>query len=109
WISERKDVLSGCFFMLTLLAYASYASCPDKNRKTAPYWLVLFCFALGLACKPMLVTVPFVLLLLDYWPLCRFDGGRVTLSRLKSLVIEKFPLLFLAGASCAITFIAQKN
>ena len=71
WISERKDVLSAVFFMLTLGAYTHYARAPSIRR----YLLVAFVFALGLMSKPMLVTVPFVLLLLDYWPLERFDAG----------------------------------
>ena len=88
WVSERKDVLSGLFFMLTLWAYARYAQCVTSdmcqvtrtNTISSPvtchpsrfYWLALLFFALGLMSKPMLVTVPFVLLLLDWWPLQRF-------------------------------------
>ena len=72
WISERKDVLSGVFFMLTLLAYAAYVR--SGRDRTRNYTLVLICFALGLMCKPTLVTLPFVLLLLDYWPLGRWQG-----------------------------------
>src|SRR5436190_9832406 len=69
WISERKDVLSGVFFMLTLWAYACYA----RSNRFSPgrYTTVVFLFAVGLMCKPSLVTLPFVLLLLDYWPLRR--------------------------------------
>src|SRR6202035_4066175 len=70
WISERKDVLSAVFFMLTLGAYIRYAHRPSVTS----YLLVLLLFALGLMSKPMLVTVPFVLLLLDYWPLGRTRG-----------------------------------
>ena len=94
WIAERKDVLSGFFFMLTLLFYARYAGkeeCRMKseemggNRRGSPlvtrhsplnYGLALFFFALGLMSKPMLVTLPFVLLLLDYWPLGRVSGDK---------------------------------
>ncbi|PYJ43549.1 MAG: hypothetical protein DME86_02660, partial [Verrucomicrobia bacterium] len=68
WISERKDVLSAVFFMLTLSAYTRYV----HTSSFTSYLLVLLWFALGLMSKPMLVTVPFVLLLLDYWPLRRF-------------------------------------
>src|SRR5436190_19105904 len=70
WVAERKDVLSGVFFMLTLWAYARYVrtSRPSSGR----YMIALVFFALGLMCKPTLVTLPFVLLLLDYWPLRRF-------------------------------------
>jgi hypothetical protein len=72
WISERKDVLSGLFFMLTLAAYVRYATRPFRG---SPYLLVVFVYALGLLAKPMLVSVPFVLLLLDYWPLGWLGGG----------------------------------
>src|SRR5881227_556777 len=68
WVSERKDVLSAVFFMLTLAAYARYT----RRSSIANYLLMTFFFALGLMSKPMLVTLPFVLLLLDYWPLARF-------------------------------------
>src|SRR5512133_1300849 len=72
WIAERKDVLSAVFFMLTLAAYARYARAPS-----APcYLLVALFFAFGLMSKPMLVTLPFVLLLLDYWPLDRFGAHK---------------------------------
>jgi tetratricopeptide (TPR) repeat protein len=99
WISERKDVLSTLFWMLTLLAYASYASRP----RAGPYLLVVLLFCLGLLAKPMLVTLPFVLLLLDYWPLRRFlaDPSR--------LVVEKLPLFVLAGAAAAVTYVAQER
>ena len=73
WVSERKDVLSGLFFGLTLWAYAGYARRPFSWPR---YAAVVVLFALGLLCKPMLVTLPFVLLLLDYWPLGRMEGGR---------------------------------
>ena len=68
WVAERRDMLSGLFFMLTLWRYALYAERPSLAR----YLAVAGCLALGLMSKPMLVTVPFVLLLLDYWPLDRF-------------------------------------
>src|SRR6188472_1896561 len=72
WVAERKDVLSGVFFMLTLLAYVHYARAPSLRR----YLMVAFVFALGLMSKPMLVTMPFVLFVLDYWPLNRIRGER---------------------------------
>ncbi|HXX41114.1 MAG TPA: hypothetical protein VEI58_02485, partial [Chthoniobacterales bacterium] len=72
WISERKDVLSGVFFMLTLGAYVRYARAPSIGRYVTMAILLL----LGLMSKPMLVTTPFVLLLLDYWPLCRVSDAR---------------------------------
>ena len=70
WVAERKDTLSGLFFMLTLWAYVRYVRHPASLPR---YLMVLLLFALGLMAKPMLVTVPFVLLLLDYWPLNRFS------------------------------------
>ena len=79
WVSERKDVLSGVFFGLTLLTYADYAHGLGKDRHSfRRYLTVAFFFALGLMCKPTLVTLPFVLLLLDYWPLRRWPGARST-------------------------------
>jgi tetratricopeptide (TPR) repeat protein len=108
WVSERKDVLSTFFFFLTLLAYHLYV----RSRQTAAgsnarrnYALALVCFALGLMSKPMLVTLPFVLLLLDYWPL-----GRLTAkSNLSSLVLEKLPFFVLSAISSIITFVVQRE
>jgi tetratricopeptide (TPR) repeat protein len=97
WVSERKDVLSGLFFMLTVGAYARYARLPWS---AARYGLVVLLFAIGLLCKPMLVTLPLVLLLLDYWPLRRAESAR-------RLVLEKLPLLALSAASCVVTVFAQ--
>ena len=77
WVSERKDVLSGVLFLLTLAAYVRYARAPSPGR----YFIVALIFTLGLMSKPMLVTVPFVLLLLDYWPLRRFDKAPLLKSR----------------------------
>jgi len=110
WISERKDVLSGFFFMLTLLMYARYAE-QSKIQNPKPmvyYGLTLVFFAMGLMSKPMVVTLPFVLLLLDYWPLQRFTNHD---SRFKlwPLVREKIPLFLLAGISCGVVFVAQKS
>ncbi len=97
WVAERKDVLSGLFFMLTIGAYVRYAQSP---RSWGRYGLVVLLFALGLMCKPMLVTLPLVLLLLDYWPLQRAEpAGR--------LLMEKLPLLALSAASCVAAFLAQ--
>jgi protein O-mannosyl-transferase len=132
WVAERKDVLSGLFFMLTLAAYLGYVRRPFSPTR---YLLVIVFFTLGLMAKPMLVTLPFVLLLLDYWPL-----GRMTLNvsrtlRVRSqhaecveylgpsrhtecagylhssfnLMLEKVPLLVLAVASCAVTLWAQSS
>jgi protein O-mannosyl-transferase len=97
WLAERKDVLSGLFFMLTIGAYVRYARRPWS---LARHGLVVLLFAMGLMCKPMLVTLPVVLLLLDYWPLQRTESeGR--------LVLEKLPLLALSAASCVVTLLAQ--
>jgi Flp pilus assembly protein TadD len=92
WISERKDVLSGVFWMLTLIAYAGWVRSPGPWRRAG----VVAAFACGLMAKPMLVTLPFVLLLLDAWPLGRLSQGL-------ALIREKWPLFLLSAASVAIT------
>jgi len=99
WVAERKDVLSGFFFMLTIWAYTSYARHEKSPRR---YGLVALSFAMGLLCKPMLVTLPLVLLLLDYWPLQRREP-------LRRLALEKLPLLALSAASGVTTLLAQKG
>src|SRR5947207_9978697 len=108
WVAERKDVLSGLFFVLTLWAYARYTRHPSAAR----YILILFLFSFGLMSKPMLVTLPFVLLLLDYWPLDRVGAGRdrgePTPSTPQKLLLEKLPLLGLVAASSVVTLFAQK-
>jgi tetratricopeptide (TPR) repeat protein len=162
WISERKDVLSAFFFLLTLGAYARYVECrrqnaegrmgqPDADAKhqasrftfhvsrfkrvpaSAWYLLALVCFALGLMSKPMLVTLPFVLLLLDFWPLRRMqraEGERQNHAALAAphiprrsrqssiadgqsqillLLLEKVPFFLLAAASSVVTFIVQRK
>src|SRR6202047_5254442 len=81
WVAERKDVLSGVFFMLTLAGYLRYVRKPSLGS----YLLVVLAFALGLMSKPMLVTLPFVLLLLDYWPLGRFTEQTSAASNRTSL------------------------
>ena len=133
WISERKEVLSSFFFMLTVLAYARYAQGRGAPREPpispsaegsrtglpqprllasfAPWYLgALLLFALGLLSKPMLVTTPFVLLLLDYWPLQRIGHDptfrKETLTR---LFAEKIPFLVLSIASCVVTFQVQQQ
>jgi tetratricopeptide (TPR) repeat protein len=120
WISARKDVLSGLFFMLTLAAYIRYVRYSFSLMR---YSAVLLCFAFGLMSKPMLVTLPFVLLLLDYWPLGRLISGPIpavaaplaqrsaatgqyTISR---LIIEKIPLFMLSAVFCVITVIMQEK
>jgi protein O-mannosyl-transferase len=120
WISERKDVLSGLFAMLTLWAYAGWA----RRRTPWRYALVLACFALGLAAKSMLVTLPFVLLLLDCWPLRRMAGvpaaglapegaGRAIAPApamsFVALLLEKAPLLALSAFVSVVTLVAQRS
>ena len=104
WVSERKDVLAGFFFVLTLGAYARYAQRPSLAR----YAAVLLAFALGLLCKNTLVTLPFVLLLLDYWPLRR-TAPTSGPQRWRSLVEEKVPLLMLTIASCIATALVPET
>jgi tetratricopeptide (TPR) repeat protein len=108
WITERKDVLSGLFWMITLAAYAWYCRKPARLR----YLAVLVSFVLGLMAKPMLVTLPFVLALLDYWPLARFrgvrDAGPAARKKLIArLVVEKAPLLVVASGFSLLTVYAQ--
>jgi tetratricopeptide (TPR) repeat protein len=106
WIAERKDVLSGLFFMLTLAAYARYAQAPSTLR----YLLVVLFFACGLMSKPMLVTLPFVLLLLDYWPLGRIESRKSEVgSRLRRLITEKVPMFSLSICSCIVTLFTQRQ
>ena len=121
WVAERKDVLSTFFWMLTVLAYVNYARVPKSKN----YLLVLAFCSLGLMAKPMLVTLPFILLLLDYWPLKRLQfkpvvglaeskTGRATESGgdelpLGRLIVEKVPLFILAGISSVVTLWAQQR
>lgn len=110
WVAERKDVLSGLLFMLTIGAYVRYARCPWSPAR---YALVVLLLALGLMCKSMLVTLPLVLLLLDYWPLNRIAAGpgqRNDIFQIpRRLILEKIPLLALAAASGVATLVAQKG
>jgi tetratricopeptide (TPR) repeat protein len=100
WVSERKDVLSALFWILTMAAYLRYV------RYTSIKWylLTLLLFAMGLMAKPMLVTLPFVLLLLDYWPLDRFKVNGTA-----RLIREKIPFLVLSAVSSVITFLVQQS
>jgi hypothetical protein len=143
WVAERKDVLSTFFGFLSLLAYAKYvsasnpnlnlnlhadsnppppgsASAPNASRFHLPspifYLLSLFFLALGLMSKPMLVTWPFVMLLLDFWPLrrlgigeLRVEGSAKTRASILRLVTEKIPFFALSLASCVLTFLAQRQ
>ena len=128
WVAERKDVLSGCFGLLALMAYVRYADLQSlKSKVQSPkseaggawsggqwslwYLLSLLLFALGLLSKPMLVTLPFVLLLLDYWPLRRLQL-KTQDSRLKTslpLLLEKLPFLVLAALASVVTFVVQQQ
>ncbi|HEY1663530.1 MAG TPA: tetratricopeptide repeat protein [Verrucomicrobiae bacterium] len=101
WVAERKDVLSGLFFMLTLWAYAGYVRKPGSLAK---YLMVMFWFALGLMSKGSLMMVPFLLLLLDYWPLNRFSNSPPA-----RLIIEKIPLLGLSIVFGIIAVLAQSH
>jgi len=112
WVSERKDVLSTFFWMLTMWSYIWYVEHPIVHR----YLLVVLLLALGLMSKPMLVTLPFVLLLLDFYPLNRFKfqlSDNSANSRQKSntfrLILEKIPLFILVAMASAVTFYAQKK
>jgi protein O-mannosyl-transferase len=136
WISERKDVLSTFFFLLTLLAYTRYVQNKKGALGTEPsahrrrllfYLLALVLFALGLMSKPMLVTLPFVLLLLDYWPFQRWQhllqhegpdsavqehekqAPEKVSRRIGSLLVEKIPFFLLSIVSCAVTFKVQSG
>ncbi|MBL6967708.1 MAG: tetratricopeptide repeat protein [Desulfobacteraceae bacterium] len=113
WISERKDVLSTFFWMLCLFSYIGYVERPGVLR----YSFILLFFALGLMAKPMVITLPFVFLLLDFWPLCRLQLGQEinTICHLKRkapvsrLLLEKSPLFLMTAASGVITFVAQSS
>jgi protein O-mannosyl-transferase len=130
WVTERKDVLSSLFFMLTLWAYVRYAEISKTQIPKAPgnpkpearspkagiwYCAALGLFALGLMSKPMVVTLPFVLLLLDYWPLRRLERssldprGWSLRSRMWGLLLEKAPFLALSVLSSLVTILAQRR
>lgn len=112
WVSERKDVLSTLFALLTIWSYCSYVKAPNRWR----YGLTLLCFSLGLLSKPMLVTLPLLLLLLDYWPLGRnrvkdnvpaYKTKSTALRIWLKLVVEKIPFFILSIASCCVTYWVQ--
>lgn len=110
WAAERKDVLSMFFGMAALLAYSFYA----ETRKLSYYFSCFILFALALMSKPMLVTLPFILLLLDYWPLQRLQKAtgleeNNIMKRAGQLTLEKIPFFCLAAFSCMITFWAQNK
>lgn len=120
WASERKDVLSTLFWMLTMAAYTRYA----RNPNIAKFALVVLIYAIGLTAKPMLVTLPFVLLLLDFWPLARVQFAprkakdsptspaldeAFAPASVSRLIIEKIPLFILVLASCMVTYLVQQH
>lgn len=126
WVSERKDVLSVCFGLLTLIAYTRYArsvasgrwqvtNCasaavsPVTRHPSLFYALALVFFALGLMSKPMLVTLPFVLLLVDWWPLARIRNSEFGIWNLKWLLAEKIPFLFLSVLDVVVTYRVQQH
>ena len=105
WVSERKDVLSAFFWFLALYAYVRYAERPGYQWYLAPwYWAMTAAFAVGLMAKPMLVTLPFTLLLLDVWPLRRAQG-----SGKAKMVLEKLPLFALSAAASVVTYLVQQS
>jgi|LQYC01.1.fsa_nt_gi Tfp pilus assembly protein PilF len=113
WISERKDVLSAFFWMCTMLSYLWYVNHPEIKR----YLLTLFLFILGLMAKSMVITLPFVLLLIDYWPLCRFrmkkEEDTVNNVRKKflttTLVFEKIPFLLISAVAGLVAVFSQHS
>ena len=128
WVAERKNLLSTLFWLLTIWAYARYAQkrppaesleplkkqlSPTRHLQGPPldYILTLVFFVCGTMCKPVLVTLPFVLLLLDYWPLQRFHpaSNRAACSALARLFLEKAPLFLLAAVSSLITILAHRS
>ena len=124
WISERKDVLSAFFGLLSLWSYANYAKASTTHSAKARAWYAwtLGAFALGLMCKPMLVTWPFVFLLLDYWPLGRVAGvgdpvsggesvssEQTAVTARSRIVAEKLPFFGLCFISCVVTFLVQRK
>jgi len=121
WVSERKDVLSTFFCLLSVGAYVAYAERAGVKassgdalawRRRAAYWAAWLCFALGLMSKPMLVTLPFVLVLLDYWPLGRVEAALAPprrFARLLPLLVEKVPFLILSAVSSVVTVVVQRH
>lgn len=112
WVAERKDVLGAFFWMVCMGLYARYARRPSRGR----YAMLAAAFAVGLMTKPMLVTLPFALLLLDFWPLQRTGTGQAgagespfARASYLRLLGEKTPLLFLSAASSVVTFLAQQQ
>lgn len=115
WITERKDVMSGCFFLLTLWAHAAYARRKDATTPTSAAWrfyaLTLGLFVGGLMCKPMLVSLPAVLLIVDFWPLRRaeLEWSATCARRWGSLLMEKLPFFALSLATSVVTVLMQQD
>jgi hypothetical protein len=123
WVSERKDVLSTFFWLLTIIAYARYTKGSDEwrvmsDKPAAPlvtrhsslfYALALVFCALAMLSKPMAVTLPFTLLLVDVWPLNRIQNPESRIQNFKNLLVEKTPFFLLSLALCAVTFFAQRS
>jgi tetratricopeptide (TPR) repeat protein len=115
WISERKDVLSLFFALISMLNYARYVNLAKVQSSKAKVYFAwsLLAFALSLMAKPMLVTLPFVLLLLDFWPLCRLTSCKLQVEssepRNLQLILEKWPFFLLTAAACVLTVIAQQD
>ena len=110
WVAERKDVVSAFFWLITMWAYVRYVKSPEFGR----YLLVLLFFVLGLMAKPMLVTLPFALLLMDYWPLERLQLNSLSTlwgdrAGVRGALWEKVPLFALAAVSIVITLVAQQS
>jgi tetratricopeptide (TPR) repeat protein len=100
WVSQRREVLSGLFWLLSIWAYLNYVGRP----RTSAYVLLLAAFGCGLMSKPTIVTLPFSLLLFDYWPLRRWETTTV-----RRLIVEKVPLVVLSGAASVVTFLVQRH
>jgi tetratricopeptide (TPR) repeat protein len=111
WAAERKDVLSTLFFLVTVALYVRYARAAIARTRWVLYSLTLVSYALGLMSKPMLVTLPFVLLLLDYWPLKRFPAGGAAqrAPSFRRLLLEKVPFFCLSLCASVVTFLVQKE
>jgi len=105
WLSERKDVLSTMFWLLCLMSYVTYARCQSATW----YFLVIVLLALGLMSKPMLVTTPMLLLLLDFWPLERISAGDQFWRSARRLIAEKVPLMMLVVISSLVTYVVQRQ
>ncbi|MBA3405908.1 MAG: hypothetical protein H0U13_14715, partial [Gemmatimonadaceae bacterium] len=107
WVSARKDTLSTFFLLLTIISYVRYTRSARGGPRVAWYAITLAVFALGLMSKSMLVTLPFALLLLDYWPLCRWDGALGAWRR-RQFIVEKLPLFAMSLGTLTVTFVAQR-